>query len=70
MLALGLGMGLTCILLSLRYRVPIVTAWSTPSAAMLITTAAGVSMQEAIGAFLLSGALITLCGFTGWLVET
>lgn len=64
--ALGLGMGLTCIVLSLRYRVPIVTAWSTPGAAMLITTAAGVSMEEAIGAFLISAALITFCGFSGW----
>ncbi len=66
MWALGLGMGLTCIVLSLRYRMPVVTAWSTPGAAMLITAAAGVSMSEAVGAFLLSGALITLCGFTGW----
>ena len=66
MFALGLGMGLTCILLSLRYRVPVVTAWSTPGAAMLITTAAGVPMGEAIGAFLVSGGLITLCGFSGW----
>jgi len=65
MFALGLGMGLTCILLSLRYRVPIVTAWSTPGAAMLITSAAGVSMSEAVGAFLISGGLITLCGFSG-----
>jgi benzoate membrane transport protein len=66
MCALGLGMGLTSIILSLRYRVPVVTAWSTPGAAMLITTAAGVPMGEAIGAFLISAALITLCGFTGW----
>lgn len=66
MWALGMGMGLTCIVLSLRYRVPVVTAWSTPGAAMLITSAAGVSMPEAIGAFLISGGLITLCGFTGW----
>jgi benzoate membrane transport protein len=66
MFALGLGMGLTSILLSLRYRVPVVTAWSTPGAAMLITTAAGVPVSEAIGAFLVSAALITLCGFTGW----
>jgi benzoate membrane transport protein len=64
--ALGLGMGLTCIVLSLRYRVPIVTAWSTPGAAMLITTAAGVPMEEAIGAFLISAVLITFCGFSGW----
>lgn len=66
MWALGLGMGLTSILLSLRYRVPVVTAWSTPGAAMLITSAAGVSMAEATGAFLVSAALITLCGFSGW----
>ncbi|MBW4514287.1 MAG: benzoate/H(+) symporter BenE family transporter [Timaviella obliquedivisa GSE-PSE-MK23-08B] len=66
MFALGMGMGSTCILLSWRYRVPVVTAWSTPGAAMLITTVAGVSMEEAIGAFLVSGLLITLCGFSGW----
>ena len=66
MWALGLGMGLTCIGLSLRYRVPVVTAWSTPGAAMLITSAAGVPLPEAIGAFLISGLLMTVCGFTGW----
>jgi benzoate membrane transport protein len=66
MCALGLGMGLTSITLSLRYRVPVLTAWSTPGAAMLITSAAGVSMPEAIGAFLVSAALITLSGFSGW----
>jgi benzoate membrane transport protein len=66
MWALGLGMGATCILLSLRYRVPVVTAWSTPGAAMLITGAAGVSIGEATGAFLFSAALITVCGFSGW----
>jgi benzoate membrane transport protein len=66
MWALGLGMGLTCILLSLRFRVPVVTAWSTPGAAMLITAGAGVPMAEAIGAFMLSALLITLVGFTGW----
>lgn len=66
MLALGLGMGLTSIILSLRYRVPVVTAWSTPGAAMLITAAAGVPLTEAIGAFLICGLLITICGFTGW----
>jgi len=66
MCALGFGMGITCIGLSLRYRVPVVTAWSTPGAAMLITSAAGIPMGEAIGAFLVSAGLITLCGFTGW----
>jgi benzoate membrane transport protein len=66
MLALGFGMGLTCIGLSLYYRQPVVTAWSTPGAAMLISAVAGIPMGEAIGAFLSCGALITLFGFTGW----
>ena len=66
MCALGLGMGLTSIVLSMRFRVPVLTAWSTPGAAMLITSAAGVSMGEDVGAFLVSAALITLSGFSGW----
>jgi len=66
MLALGLGMGLTCIGLSLRYRAPVVTAWSTPGAALLATSLAGIPMAEAIGAFMFAAALITLCGVTGW----
>jgi len=63
--ALGIGMGVTCILLSLRYRVPVVTAWSTPGAAMLITGVAGVPMAESVGAFLVSALLITASGFSG-----
>jgi benzoate membrane transport protein len=66
MLALGVGMGLTCIGLSLRYRVPVVTAWSTPGAALIATSAAGLPMSAAIGAFLVSGALLLLFGVTGW----
>lgn len=66
MWALGLGMGVTCIGLSLRYKVPVVTAWSTPGAAMLITGAAGVSLGEATFAFLASAALIVVAGFSGW----
>ena len=66
MWALGVGMGLTCIGLSLRYRMPVVTAWSTPGAAMLITSTGGIAMPEAIGAFIVCAALITLVGFTGW----
>lgn len=62
--ALGLAMGLTCIGLSLRYRAPVVTAWSTPGAALLVTALAGVSMAQATGAFLFCAALILLAGLT------
>lgn len=65
MWALGWGMGLTCIGLSLRYRMPVVTAWSTPGAAMLTAGAAHVALPEAIGAFVVSGLLITIAGFSG-----
>lgn len=66
MLALGVGLGATCIGLSLRYRAPVVTAWSTPGAALLATGLAGASMGQAVGAFLLSSVLILVSGVTGW----
>ncbi|WP_374500578.1 benzoate/H(+) symporter BenE family transporter [Pseudoxanthomonas sp.] len=66
MWALGLGMGLTCIGLSLRYRMPVVTAWSTPGAAMLIGSVAGLPLSDAIGAFLISALLIAASGFSGF----
>ena len=65
MWALGLGMGVTCIALSLRYRMPVVTAWSTPGAAMLIASSTGVPYAEAIGAFVLSAILMAVAGFSG-----
>jgi len=64
--ALGIGMGITTIGLSLYYRIPVLTAWSTPGAALLATSLSGVPMAEAIGAFLFCAILITLSGVTGW----
>ncbi|SEM20733.1 benzoate membrane transport protein [Pseudoxanthomonas sp. GM95] len=64
-LALGLGMGVTCIGLSLRYRVPVVTAWSTPAAAMLAATTTGLPLSDAIGAFVVCAVLVAIAGFSG-----
>lgn len=63
--ALGIGMGATSLGLSLRYRMPLLTAWSTPGAAFLVTSLPGIPMEEAIGAFLFSALLLTLCGVSG-----
>ncbi|MCJ1886101.1 benzoate/H(+) symporter BenE family transporter [Pseudomonas sp. LA21] len=63
--ALSIGMALTTIGLTLRYRTPIVIAWSTPGAALLISSLPGVPYGEAIGAFIVCAGLITLCGVTG-----
>ncbi len=65
MWALGLGMGITSLGLALWTRQPVLTAWSTPGAALLAGTV-GISMSEAIGAFLVCGALIMLFGVTRW----
>jgi benzoate membrane transport protein len=63
--ALSLGMALCTIGLSLHYRAPIVVAWSTPGAALLISSLPGVSFSEAIGAYLVCALLLTLVGLTG-----
>ncbi|MBX9764111.1 MAG: benzoate/H(+) symporter BenE family transporter [Pseudomonadaceae bacterium] len=63
--ALSIGMAICCIGLSLRYRAPIMIAWSTPGAALLITSLPGVSYSEAIGAYILASGLIVLIGLTG-----
>jgi len=64
--ALGLGMGFTSLGLSLWYRQPVLTAWSTPGAALLVTAGVGVPMDQAVGAFMVCALLITLAGATGW----
>lgn len=64
--ALGVGMGVTCIGLSLYFKSPVLTAWSTPGAALLITGLAGLPLSEAIGIFLFNSLLITIAGFSGW----
>ncbi len=64
--ALSMGMGITTIGLSLALRVPIVVAWSTPGAALLIASLPGVPYAQAIGAFLLAGLMMAAAGMTGW----
>ncbi|WFW15255.1 benzoate/H(+) symporter BenE family transporter [Citrobacter freundii] len=65
MTALGIAMGVSTLALTLWYRAPILTAWSTPGAALLVTGLQGLTMQEAIGVFIVANALIVLCGVTG-----
>ena len=63
--ALSIGMAVCSIGLSLRYRTPINIAWSTPGAALLITSLGGVSYGEAIGAYITCALLVIICGMTG-----
>lgn len=65
MTALGLGMGISTLALSWWYKAPVLTAWSTPGAALLATSLQGVTLAETIGVFIFANALILLCGITG-----
>ena len=56
---LGIATALSALVLSLRYRMPIITAWSTPGAALIASTV-GINFSAAVGAFVLSAVLILL----------
>lgn len=63
--SVSIGVGLTGLFLSWRYREPILTAWSTPAAAFLVTALGVTSYPEAIGAYILSAAAFILLGLSG-----
>lgn len=65
--SLSLVLGVGGAAYSLRTGLPIVMAWSTPGAALLVTALAGVPFPEAIGAFVLAAALTLACGLFGWI---
>lgn len=60
--ALCVGMGVTSAYLSLRYRMPILTAWSLAGALLIIAAPDGTTMGHAVGAFMFAGALTVLAG--------
>jgi benzoate membrane transport protein len=63
LLVLCLFNGVLAIWLSLRFRIPISTAWSTPGAALLVSTGLPTGgFPAAVGAFLVAGALVVLAG--------
>ncbi|GAB6156528.1 benzoate/H(+) symporter BenE family transporter [Desulfosporosinus burensis] len=63
--AISIASGLTSIILSIRFKAPVITAWSTPGAVMLISGWSAYAYSDSIGAFIFSGILITILGFTG-----
>jgi len=64
MMAAAMAMGFAGIVMAVMTRMPIAAAWSTPGAALLVTTGPMEGgFEAAVGAFLISGALIILAGF-------
>jgi len=63
--AISIGSAITGIYLSIKYKQPIITAWSTPGAALLVLSLPNYTFNQAIGAFILSSLLILLVGLSG-----
>lgn len=63
--SLSIGVGVTGIWLSYRYRAPIITAWSTPGVAFLATVMPHTPYAEVIGAYILSAIAFILLGMSG-----
>ena len=61
------GPGIFGLYLSLRLRMPVIGAWSTPSVALLVTGLATHKLSEAVGAYFISAVLIAIIGLTGFL---
>ncbi len=61
---LCVSMGLLTVYLSLQYKKPIMFAWSTAGGALLMGSVQGFTLNEIIGAFVISALLIFLCGIT------
>ncbi len=54
------AMAITTAILCWRYKMPIITAWSTPGAALIIGSSAGIDYQSALGAFVVAGVLMVI----------
>ncbi|WP_018182166.1 benzoate/H(+) symporter BenE family transporter [Kaistia granuli] len=63
--SVSIGVGVTGLFLSWHYREPIITAWSTPAAAFLVTALAHTPYAEAIGAYMISAAAFVVLGLSG-----
>jgi benzoate membrane transport protein len=63
--AISIGSGVTGLLLSWRLKTPIITAWSTPGAALLVGILPTMPLSEAIGAYIVSSVVITVIGLSG-----
>jgi len=58
--ALGIATAVSALILSVRYRMPIIAAWSTPGAALIASSSGVPSFAAAVGAFVLAALLILL----------
>jgi len=63
--AISMGAAISGIILSIWLKAPVVTAWSAPGTALLVTVFPELSLNEAIGAYITAAIIIFLIGVSG-----
>ncbi len=63
---ISIGAAVAGIYLSIRYKTPVITAWSAPGTALLVTLFPHISLNEAVGAYITSALVIFAIGATGY----
>jgi benzoate membrane transport protein len=63
--AISIGSGVLGLLLSLRYRTPVVIAWSIPGSALLVGALPDLGLNQAIGAYLVANLILLLIALSG-----
>lgn len=63
--ALSIGAGAAGLLLTLKHRMPVIGAWSTPGVALLITGLAQFPFSDVIGCFLVLTVIVAVLGLSG-----
>ena len=63
---ISIGAALAGIFLSIKYKIPVVTAWSAPGTALLVTLFPDISLNEAVAAYITSAVVIFFIGITGY----
>ena len=62
---ISIGAGVSGLLLSWALRVPVITAWSAPGTALLITLFPAITLNQAVGAYITAAVIILLIGVSG-----
>ena len=63
---ISIGAAVSGIFLSWKLKVPVITAWSAPGTALLITLFPGLSLNEAVGAYITAATLLLAIGLSGY----
>ena len=63
---ISIGAAVAGIFLSIKFKVPVITAWSAPGTALLVTLFPNISLNEAVAAYITSAVVIFLIGISGY----